>query len=107
MSQALSARLHQPGQPSSGKETHLFAHFYTKNASFYQDRLGTNTGKTLRKGRVSAGHVVTETYGCTDWNTTTACETLDNATVAAAVADADVVVLCLGERKRSALAIYI
>ena len=68
-------------------------HHFTKTDS------GQTEGK-LRKGRVSAGHVVTETYGCTDWNTTTACETLDNATVAAAVADADVVVLCLGERKR-------
>eukprot|EP01046_Picozoa_sp_COSAG06_P031999 COSAG06_NODE_3164_length_5749_cov_16.498407_6_plen_64_part_00 len=24
----------------------IFAPFYTKNASFYQDRLGTNIGKT-------------------------------------------------------------
>ena len=29
--------------------------FYTKNVSFYQDRLGTYIGKALKKGRVSVG----------------------------------------------------
>ena len=32
-----------------GTETPLFAPFYTKNASFHQDRLGTNIGKPLKK----------------------------------------------------------
>jgi hypothetical protein len=35
--------------PDSGKKTHLFAPFYTQNASFYHDRLGTNIGKALKK----------------------------------------------------------
>jgi hypothetical protein len=38
------------------KETRPFAMpFIYQNASFYQDRLGTNIGKALKKGRVSAG----------------------------------------------------
>ena len=36
-------------QPLSGKGTRLFAPFIYKNASFYQDRLGTNIGKALKK----------------------------------------------------------
>eukprot|EP01046_Picozoa_sp_COSAG06_P041097 COSAG06_NODE_5059_length_3755_cov_2.121171_3_plen_194_part_00 len=35
-----------------GKKTRRFAPFYTKNGSFCQDRLGTNTGKALKKRRV-------------------------------------------------------
>ena len=43
-----------------GKETRLFAPFYTKDASFYQDRLGTNTGKTQKRARFCSkqGHAV-------------------------------------------------
>ena len=33
----------------SGKKTALFVHFICENASFYQDRLGTNIGKALKK----------------------------------------------------------
>jgi hypothetical protein len=29
--------------------------FYTEMSPFYQDRLGTNVGKALKKRRVSAG----------------------------------------------------
>jgi hypothetical protein len=35
----------RPAQ-QDGKKPHLFAPLYTKNDLFYQDRLGTNTGKT-------------------------------------------------------------
>ena len=38
-----------PSRKRSGKETPFLCHFYTKNASFYQDRLGTNIGKALKK----------------------------------------------------------
>jgi len=41
---------------STGKATRLFAMpFMCKNASFDQDRLGTNIGKALKKARVAAG----------------------------------------------------
>ena len=33
----------------AGKKTPSFAPFYTKNGSFYQDRLGTNISKLLKK----------------------------------------------------------
>jgi hypothetical protein len=35
----------------AGKITHLFGHFLYQNASFYQDRLGTNIGKAALKKR--------------------------------------------------------
>jgi hypothetical protein len=43
------------GSAKNGRETRPFAPFIYKNASFYQDRLGTHIGKALKKGRVSAG----------------------------------------------------
>ena len=37
------------------RKTALFEPFIYKNALFYQDRLGTNIGKVLKKGPFSAG----------------------------------------------------
>eukprot|EP01046_Picozoa_sp_COSAG06_P000144 COSAG06_NODE_4_length_41837_cov_204.557597_39_plen_167_part_00 len=34
---------------NTGKKTHLLCHFILKMPSFYQDRLGTNIGKALKK----------------------------------------------------------
>eukprot|EP01046_Picozoa_sp_COSAG06_P080092 COSAG06_NODE_27435_length_593_cov_1.002024_2_plen_90_part_01 len=39
------------------RKTALFFHFLYKNASFYQDRLGTNIRKTQKKCRFLAGNL--------------------------------------------------
>eukprot|EP01052_Picozoa_sp_SAG31_P040732 SAG31_NODE_5976_length_2229_cov_3.461340_2_plen_454_part_00 len=46
--------------------------------------------------RLPSGHV-SSTYGCRDWNSTTACESLDSEAVERAADEADVLILCLGD----------
>jgi hypothetical protein len=43
------------GASLDGKKRISVAPFYAKNASFYQDRLGTNTGKTQKEMRFLTG----------------------------------------------------
>ena len=55
-----------------------------------------SVAQAMKASAGNAGITVISTPGCTDANTTTKCTGLDNSSVAAAEAAADVVVLCVG-----------
>jgi hypothetical protein len=49
--QALLRQMQKEMGPVDGQETRLFAPFIYKNYQFYQDRLGTNIGRTQKRTR--------------------------------------------------------